>query len=278
LSLERGFSLNLAGHRFVGYSLAGITTSIGVPEAQILFDVGQGLPWQVGFSNIALTHAHMDHASGLPYLISQKSMQRRPTPVVYMPESALDPFHRMMKIWHEIDQFEYELDFRAAKAGESYDLGQGYKLQPFPTFHRVPSLGYSLIKQRKRLKSEWSQATPQELSQKRREGVELDEYYDENLLSFTGDTRIEFLQSSMARSSKCLFMEVTYWDERKSVANAREWGHIHFDEFLKALPQIESSHIVLIHASSRYTTRELMDHLRARVPEHEQTRITLWPR
>ncbi len=278
MSLERGHSLNLSGHRFIGYSLAGITTSIGVPEAQILFDVGQGLPWQVGFPFIALTHAHMDHASGLPYLISQKSMQRRPTPVVYMPESALDPFHRMMKIWHEIDQFEYDLDFRAAKIGESYDLDQGYCLRPFPTFHRVSSLGYSLFKKRKRLKPEWMKATPHELAQARREGKELEEHFEENLFSFTGDTKIEFLQSPTARSSKFLFMEVTYWDERKSVANAREWGHIHFDEFLSALSQIQASQIVLIHASSRYTTPELLEILRARVPEHEQTRITLWPR
>ena len=278
MSLERGFQLHTGGLKFVGYSLAGISTSIAFPEADVLFDVAQGLPYQTGYNTILLTHAHMDHASGLPYLISQKSMQNRPPPVIYMPKEAIEPFQRMMSIWHEIDQFEYAFEFREAKPGQLYPLKGEYAFRTFPTFHRVPSQGYNIVARKKRLKTEYKAATPHELGRLRREGLELEESYEENLISFTGDTRIEFLENDLARRAKVLFMEVTYWDEKKSVANAREWGHIHFDEFLPELGKIEAEKIVLIHASARYKTRELEQIIADRVPEHLKSKLILFAR
>ncbi|CAN5560881.1 MBL fold metallo-hydrolase [soil metagenome] len=278
MSLATGYPLVYGDLRFTGYSLAGISTSIAMPEADVLFDVAQGLPFQTPYNTILLTHAHMDHASGLPYLISQKSMQRRPKPLVIMPEAAIDPLTRMMKIWHEIDQFEYAFEFRAVKYGEDIPLKGEYFARSFPTFHRVPSQGYTIFKRRKRLKTEFAKATPQELGSLRREGKVIDETLEENLVSFTGDTKIEFLESDQARKSKVLFMEVTYWDGKKSVENAREWGHIHFDELLPKLEKIEAEKIVLIHASARYTTKDIRAIIEDRVPEHLKPKLILFPR
>lgn len=278
MSLERGYSFLSEGVRLHGYSLAGISTSVGLPEADVLFDVAQGLPFQTGFNTICLTHAHMDHASGLPYLISQKSMQNRPPPLIYMPSEAIDPFHRMMKIWHEIDQFEYAFEFREAKPGVSYPLKGDHFFKTFPTYHRVPSQGYTVFQRKKRLKPEFKSLSNSELAKLRSAKTEIDENYDENLVSFTGDTKIDFLESEQARSSKVLMLEVTYWDQRKSVANAREWGHTHFDELLPMLEKIEAKKIVLIHASARYTTRDLQEIIDARVPEHLKAKLTLFPR
>ena len=128
------------------------------------------------------------------------------------------------------------------------------------------------------MKREYKSATAHDLGRLRREGVEIEESYEENLISFTGDTRIEFLNDENARRAKVLFMEVTYWDERKSVANAREWGHIHFDELLPLLGKIEAEKIVLIHASARYKTRELEQFISDRVPEHLKAKLLLFPR
>ncbi len=283
MSLQNGYTIIEKGKsfgeiKFVGYSLAGISTSIAMPDADVLFDVAQGLPYQTPFNTILLTHAHMDHAAGIPYLISQKSMQRRPTPVVIMPEEAVDPMKRLMSIWHEIDQFEYPFIFRSVKAGEEIPLKSGYFAKTFPTYHRVPSQGYTIFKRRKQLKAQYAKASPQELGTLRREGVELEELIEDNLVSFTGDTKIEFLESEQARKSKILFVEATYWTDAKSVANAREWGHIHFDELLPKLATLENERIVLIHASARHTTREIREIIDARVPEHIKPKLTLFPR
>lgn len=278
LSLATGYPFNYDGIRLQGYSLAGISTSIAMPDADVLFDVAQGLPFQTPFNTILLTHAHMDHAAGLPYLISQKSMQSRPKPLVIMPAEAVDPLKRIMSIWHEIDQFEYPFEFRAVKPGEIIRLKGDYFAKTFPTFHRVPSQGYTIFRKRRHLKPEFAKLTPQELGQLRRAGEHLDEHVDENLVSFTGDTRIEFLDSDQARKSKLLFMEVTYWDSKKTVANAREWGHIHFDELLPRLEKIEAERIVLIHSSVRYTSKDIREIIEARVPEHLKPKLILFPR
>jgi ribonuclease Z len=278
VSLATGYPLIYGDLRFNGYSLAGISTSIAMPEADVLFDVAQGLPYQTPFNTILLTHAHMDHASGLPYLISQKSMQSRPKPIVVMPEAAIEPLTRIMKIWHEIDQFEYSFEFRAVKVGEDIPLKGEFFARSFPTFHRVPSQGYTVFRKRKRLKPEFAKASPQELGSLRRSGKIIDEALEENLISFTGDTKIEFLESDQARKSKVLFMEVTYWDGKKSVENAREWGHIHFDELLPRLDKIEAEKIVLIHASARYSTKDIRAIIEDRVPEHLKPKLMLFPR
>lgn len=258
--------------------MAGISTSIAFPDADVLFDVAQGLPFQIPYNTILLTHAHMDHASGLPYLISQKSMQNRPPPAVYMPKEAIEPFQRMMSIWNEIDQYEYSFKFLEAKPGEAIPLKGDYFFRTFPTLHRVPSQGYTVFRKRKKLRPEFAHLSPAELGLKRRGGESVDAVFEENLVSFTGDTRIEFLENNQARQSKVLLMEVTYWDGKKSVENARAWGHIHIEELLPRLEKIEAEKIVLIHASARYTSKDLLQIIDARVPEHVKTKLTLFPR
>ncbi|RYZ77436.1 MAG: hypothetical protein EOP05_01845 [Proteobacteria bacterium] len=73
-------------------------------------------------------------------------------------------------------------------------------------------------------------------------------------------------------------MEVTYWDNKKSVENAREWGHIHLEELLPRLEGLKNERIVLIHASARYSTKYLEEILDARLPEYLKGRVTLFPR
>ncbi|RYF42063.1 MAG: MBL fold metallo-hydrolase, partial [Cytophagaceae bacterium] len=101
---------------------------------------------------------------------------------------------------------------------------------------------------------------------------------DEPVLSFTGDTRIEFLDDPQVRASRVLVMEVTYWDDKKSVENARTWGHIHLDELIPRLEHLKCEKIVLIHASARYTTARLREIMDARIPEHFKHRVDLFPR
>ena len=75
-----------------------------------------------------------------------------------------------------------------------------------------------------------------------------------------------------------LFRSVTFWDHAKSVAHARHWGHMHFDELLELLPELENERIVLIHASVRYSTRQLEDILDERIPPSHRSRVVLFPR
>jgi ribonuclease Z len=278
MSLASGFVWTHKNIRLIGYSMAGICTSVVFPDADVCFDVGQGLPFAFPVSNILITHGHMDHASGLPYLIAMKAMTGQTPPNVFMPEALLRPMNQIMRIYQEIDEHTYQFQFRSVNPGEERPLKAPYFFRPFPTFHRVASQGYTIFEKKKRLKEEFRTLDPLALGELRKRGELLDEFYDEAIVSFTGDTKIEFLTSPQVRESRVLVMEVTYWDNKKSVENARTWGHIHLDELLPRLEDLKCEKIVLIHASARYPTRYLREILEARVPEHFKHRVEIFPR
>jgi ribonuclease Z len=278
MSLATGFTWTHKNIRLVGYSVAGISTSIVFPDADVCFDVAQGLPFQMNIPTICISHGHMDHASGLPYVISQKSMMSQTPPTVYMPETLVKPMTSIMRLYEQIDEFEYSYSFQTIRPGEEAPLKHPYFFKTFKTSHRVDSQGYTVFERKKRLKAEFRELEPKDLAQLRKDGVALEEQWSEPILSFTGDTRIEFLDDPQVRNSRVVVMEVTYWDDKKSVENARTWGHIHLDELIPRLETLKCEKIVLIHASARYTTPRLKEILDARIPEHFKHRVELFPR
>ena len=278
MSLATGYVWTHKNIRLVGYSMAGISTSIVFPDADVVFDVGQGLPFQIPVPNILISHGHMDHASGLPYVISQKAMMGQTPPNVYMPEGLMSPLKQIMRLWEQIDNHTYQYQFRTVKPGEEVAVKAPYYFKTFSTYHRVDSQGYTVFERKKRLKPEFKNLDPRELGDLRKKGEVLEEHFDEPVLSFTGDTKIEFLDNPDVRNSRVLLMEVTYWDNKKTVENARLWGHIHLDELIPRLESLKCEKIVLIHASARYTTPYLKEILDARIPEHFKHRVELFPR
>lgn len=278
MSLETGLTWSYKDIKLTGYSLAGISTSIVFPAADVCFDVAQGLPFQVPINNLLITHGHLDHAGGLPYLMGQKAMRAARGPVVYMPKTLLTPMQEIMKLWGQIEDHTYDYTFHAISPGEEAPLKGDYFFKPFPTYHRVPSQGYTVYKRKKRLKAEYRGMDHADLGNLRRKGITIEEHYNDALVSFTGDTKIEFTQSEQVQNSQVLIMEVTYWDERKSIENAREWGHIHFNELLPVLDILKCEKILLIHTSARYSTSELQQILDDRIPEPHKGRVELFPR
>lgn len=278
MSLERGLIWEHQDIRLLGYSLAGITTSVGFPAADVLFDVGQGLPWQIPFRNILLTHGHMDHAAGLPYLIGQKAMHGS-TPVhIHLPPHLVEPLRQIMQIWAQVEDHSYHFEFHPVREGHDIPLRGEYFARTFPTLHRVPSTGYTVFERKKRLRAEFRGMTPKELGRLRHEGTEIEEPFEANLLSFTGDTQIEFLESAQARTSQVLVMECTYWDDKRGVSRAREWGHLHLDELIPWLDRIESRKILLIHTSVRYSPTDLARLLNEKIPAEHRDRVEVFPR
>ena len=279
MSLAEGFSWAYKDWSFSGYSLAGITTSILCRNAAVCFDVGQGLPFQNSARHILITHGHLDHAAGIPYVISQKNMIGQKEVDFLLPPHLVDPIERILKIWQEVDQQEYSYRLRAAEPGRIMELDKLYCVKPFSTPHRVPSQGYVLYQKKKRLKQEFKSEGEEAILAARRRGEDPNEIFLDPAVAFTGDTKIEFLSSDpdVARA-RILFVEATFWDEAKPVEHARKWGHIHLDEVLEILPQLKNERVVLIHASVRYSTAQLEKILRQKLPPSERERVVIFPR
>lgn len=278
MSLQVGEPWNHGEYKFFGVSLAGIRTAITMPELSISFDVAQGFPYLFNMHKYFISHGHLDHAAGIPYIISQKMMTSQKAGEFYMPPSLVEPLTQIMQLWSKIEGFSYDFNFIPVKADDEIEINNHYFIKVFQTVHRVESFGYTLFENKKKLKSEYKNLSKDEIVNLRRQGIDVNEMRQTPIVSFTGDTQIEFLHSRpWIVKSKILILEATYLDDKRSVNKAREWGHTHLDEIIPHLDEIESERIVLIHASSRYSEGEAHRILRAKIPAKHLDRIVFFP-
>ncbi|RZA07058.1 MAG: MBL fold metallo-hydrolase [Proteobacteria bacterium] len=279
MSLSEGYSFQHGDLQFTGYTLAGITTSIYFKNANTLFDVGQGLPFQMGAKRVLLTHGHLDHAAGVPYLIAQRNMQSQAQNDIYTPPSLAEPLGKIIRLWQEIDQHEYRYRLEGVAPGTLTEIDKHFAFKPFRTVHRVESQGYLIYQRKKRLKEEFRGADPEIILAARRRGEDPNELFLEPVVAFTGDTQIEFIDSDPdIAAARVLFMECTFFGEGKTVEHARRWGHLHFDELRAALPQLTNERIVLIHASVRYSNAYINKILDEALSPADRARVVLFPR
>lgn len=278
LVLKTGKEWNHNGLEFVGLSLAGIRTSISIPELSLAFDVAQGFPYLFNINHFFITHGHMDHAAGIPYLISQKSMSSHKLPAFYMPETMIEPMKKIMKAWAEIEKYEYPLNFIPVTENSTFKLNNNHFVRPFKTVHRVDSFGYTVFHTKSKLKPEMASLSQDDLRKARESGQVIAQEIETPLVSFTGDTQIEFLDSApWIKKSKILFLEATYLDKDKTIANARDWGHTHLDEIIPRLPELECEKIVLIHSSARYPMEVARNLVLKKIPAEYHDRVVLFP-
>lgn len=279
MSLAEGFPYSHRDWVFTGFSLAGISTSVFCKTASLCFDVGQGLPFQLPARHVAITHAHLDHASGIPWLISQKNMNSQENTSFYVPEHLYGPIQEILRIWQSVDEHEYKYRMQALKPGDTVELDKQHSLRAFATPHRIPSQGYLLLHRRKRLREEFASGDKEAILRAKAQGIDPNEIVTEPAVAFTGDTKIEFWESDPdVLRAKILFVEATFWDDAKPPEHARKWGHTHLDEVIELLPRIASERIVLIHASVRYNMRMLESILEKKLPRAERERVVIFPR
>ncbi len=264
----------------IGQSVAGVGTCLVWPEQKIAFDVAQGLPYAFSCRHYLLSHCHMDHAAGIPYLISQRALMGLPPGRFYMPQSMVDSMDKIMRLWQKLDGHSYEYEFLSAEQGQDYSLSGDYFFRVFPTVHRVPSQGYTIFRRRKKLEAQFQGLPPQKLAELKAQGVSVERHFEEPLFSYTGDTQIEFLAQAplWVKESQVLAVEVTYMDQDKGIEKARKWGHIHLDELVAQIEHLRQEKILLIHLSARHHPKDLWARLKEVCPKEAFARFAVLPR
>jgi ribonuclease Z len=194
--------------------------------------------------------------------------------VYLVPRPLYETVERMFNAAGELDRTPIPRRVVPIEPGEDFELSSARFVRPFPTFHRVPSQGYTVWERRRRLHPEFRGKPGDELGKLRAKGIVLDEAHDVPVLSFTGDTRIEVLEHATELASvPTLILETSFLDPRVPVADAREMGHVHLDEVLERHELFGQEDIVFSHFSARYTPDEVRQILETRLPETLRGRV-----
>lgn len=262
-------------HTIRGTSTAGIETSIQVPEWSLCFDIGTCLRTSIRMNRLLLTHAHPDHFGSLiSYLGARLLYGMKPADIYVGPES-IEKITQFTSLAESLQGYSFGARFIAAIPGHSFPLGGGMTLRPYMGAHCIPTTGYAIWSESKKLKPEYTHLTgPEIVALKQRIGDELTYPVQRLVLAYSGDSFIEILDlHPELLLAQTLLLECSFLDQKKDRTTARAGGHIHLDEIIERADTFRNQHLVLMHFSQIYTPAEVRVILQKRLPDSLKARV-----
>jgi ribonuclease Z len=267
-------TVKLADLSFIGYSLAGEETVIGVPELNVCFDIGRAPTEILNIDNVLLSHGHMDHAAGIAYYFSQRNFLDNRNGTMVVPKPLEEPIRRMMDAWIDIEGHRTPHRIVGIEAGQDYPIRRDLVARTFATEHAGPCLGYSVIEMRNKLRDEYLGLDGLELAKLRRSGKDITYTREVPLVCYCGDTMYgKFFDLPYVRQARVLILECTFIaDDHRDRASAG--NHMHIEDFVRLQDQLENEQILLVHLSRRTPLRLARHVLRERLSPRNHDRIS----
>ncbi len=239
----------------VGYSVAGEETLVQIPELNVCFDIGRSPYFALTSDIVCLSHGHMDHVAGLPYYLSQRSFQGMKPGTILLPRELERPVDTLLRCWRDVERQATPYTLIGLSPGDVHEVRRDFLIRCFATHHGGPSLGFSLVSVREKLKQEYMGAAAAELVAMKNRGVEIQYQVEVPLVAYLGDTTMgEVFDHPDVQNAEVLITECTFFDaDHKNKAKAGR--HLHVDHFIDAIGRLKNRDIVLIHVSRRTGVR-----------------------
>jgi len=255
-------------------SVGGLETCIELPNWKLCFDIGRCPPTAVRLPRVLFSHAHVDHMGGVAHHCAQRDLMGMAPPTYYLPEEAGEGFEALMNAWRRLSHSEFPCTIVPVAPGQRLELGRQRWAKTFRAIHRIPSVGYVLGRDRQTLKHEFRGKSQADIREAVHAGHQVSTWSSCNEVAFCGDTCIDVVErEESVRTARILILEVTFLDDRVSVASARDNGHVHLDEVIERAALFENKHILFTHFSSRYRGQDIVRILDERLPPSLRERV-----
>jgi ribonuclease Z len=255
--------LTASGLAIEGVSIAGRESFYKLPGFRTLLEFGRAPEDTVSYANVCLTHGHLDHAAGLAHHASRRRLERLPAARVFAPEEAVPDLEAWLAFSQRLEKVDYGLHVTPARPGSSVALRNDLELRFLPGRHRVPTVGYLFSDVRRKLKDEYLGLPGEEIAALRSKGTEVTRREETPLLAYPGDCGPAIFEAApeMFRA-RVLLIECSFLTPEDR-DRAREYEHLHLEDFVERAGLFENEVIVLTHFSQRYRVEEIREALRA---------------
>lgn len=283
----RQITLTAQNLTLAGFSISGLATYLQIPELDVVFDLGECPLSALSINHVFLTHAHGDHARCVPRHWQLRRMLGNPKPAIYfLPESIREAYANLIAAEARFegvpaDAIEYPTMVGLSAGADPVELPhrKDLRVRAFPVNHTVPSLGYTILQYKKKLRPELAGLPGEEIAKRRKAGEDVSIEALDPLVTFIGDCDgPSLLAQSHIWESPILVIEATFLDPEEHDL-ARMKLHTHLDEIVHALEtlgdRVTVKTLVLKHFSMRYDRDHVFAAVRARIPERFADRVSI---
>src|SRR5687768_13381147 len=123
-----------------GVSLAGVYTSLQVPELDVVLDAGMPMRSFASTDRLFLSHMHGDHASAVLALLGIRELIGKRKLRIFLPQQAEADLRALIDLGARTHHARMDAELIPMSAGEVHPLGRGLEVRAFATHHSVPSL------------------------------------------------------------------------------------------------------------------------------------------